>query len=70
MTSKKILLIDDDLVLQAIAQDHLTRDGFTVVCASDAATGIQAVIDEKPDIVLLDVILPDSDGYQVCQELS
>jgi len=69
MTFKKILLIDDDVVLQAIAQDHLTRDGFNVVCASDAATGIQAVIDEKPDLVLLDVVLPDSDGYKVCQEL-
>ena len=65
----KILIIDDDAVLRAIAMAKLAEEGFLVIEAEDSATGIQLVLDESPDLVLLDVVLPDTDGYQICQYL-
>jgi len=65
----KILVIDDDPVIRLLAVEKLAEDGFHVIEAADAAAGIELVITEKPDLVLLDVILPDRDGYQVCQHL-
>ena len=64
-----ILIIDDDAVLRAIAMAKLAEEGFLVIEAEDSATGIQLVLDESPDLVLLDVVLPDTDGYQICQYL-
>ena len=68
MTSK-ILIIDDDPIIRLLAVEKLAEEGFIVIEAEDSATGIQQVLDEKPDLVLLDVILPDVDGYQICQHL-
>ncbi len=65
----KILVIDDDPIIRLLAVEKLAEDGFQVIEAADSVTGIQLVIDEKPDLVLLDVILPDVDGYQVCRHL-
>jgi len=65
----KILIIDDDAVLRAIAMAKLAEEDFIVIEAEDSATGIQLVLDESPDLVLLDVVLPDTDGYQICQYL-
>jgi len=65
----KILVIDDDPVIRLLAVEKLAEDGFHVIEAADAASGIELVITEKPDLVLLDVVLPDRDGYQVCQHL-
>ena len=65
----KILIIDDDPIIRLLAVEKLAEEGFQVIEAVDSATGIQLVIDEKPDLVLLDVILPDVDGYQVCRYL-
>jgi len=69
MTQKKILLIDDDRVICELAAGALSNEGFIVITAENATLGIQAVLEQKPDIVLLDVLLPDFDGYQVCQQL-
>lgn len=69
MTQKKILLIDDDRVICELAAGALSEEGFIVITAENATLGIQAVLEQKPDIVLLDVLLPDFDGYQVCQQL-
>lgn len=65
----KILIIDDDPIIRLLAVEKLAEEGFHVIEAEDAATGVQRILEEKPDLVLLDVILPDMDGYQVCQHL-
>ncbi len=65
----KILIIDDDPIIRLLAVEKLAEEGFRVIEAEDAATGVQRILEEKPDLVLLDVILPDMDGYQVCQHL-
>ncbi|PTQ91020.1 putative bifunctional diguanylate cyclase/phosphodiesterase [Agitococcus lubricus] len=65
----KILIIDDDPIIRLLAVEKLSEEGFVVIDAMDSATGISLALHEKPDLVLLDVVLPDIDGYQVCQHL-
>jgi DNA-binding response OmpR family regulator len=66
---KKILIIEDDLVLQKSLKEYLSSEGFEIECASDGEEGIQKAIAEKPDLILLDIILPKKDGYEVLQEV-
>lgn len=67
--AKKILIIEDDLVLQKSLKEYLSSEGFEIECASDGEEGIQKAIAEKPDLILLDIILPKKDGYEVLQEV-
>ncbi len=69
MVQKKVLLIDDDRVICEVAAQMLSEEGFTVITAQTATLGLEAVAQHKPDLVLLDVVLPDLNGYQVCQQL-
>ncbi|MFO1390780.1 MAG: EAL domain-containing protein [Agitococcus sp.] len=69
MPQKKVLLIDDDKVICEIALQLLSEEGFTVITAQTAALGLQAAVEHKPDLVLLDVVLPDLNGYTVCQQI-
>jgi len=62
---KKLLIIEDDLVLQKTLQDFLIAEDFEVVCAGDGEVGLAMVSSEKPDLVLLDIVLPKKDGYEV-----
>jgi DNA-binding response OmpR family regulator len=62
---KKLLIVEDDLVLQKTLREFLEAEGFAVVCASDGETGLNMVSSEKPDLVLLDIVLPKKDGYEV-----
>ncbi len=62
-----ILLIDDESANQALIASALERDGYHVVGALDAATGMAAFQREAPDLVLLDLMLPDMDGREVCR---
>jgi DNA-binding response OmpR family regulator len=60
-----VLLIDDDRQLLGLLSDYLTKDGFEVQCAQSGQLGSQALANRMPDIVVLDVMLPDLDGIQV-----
>ena len=62
-----ILLIDDESANQALIARALERDGYRVVGALDAATGMAAFQRDAPDLVLLDLMLPDMDGREVCR---
>jgi DNA-binding response OmpR family regulator len=46
-------------------RDFLVEEGFAVVCASDGEKGIEMAFSEKPDLILLDIVLPKKDGYEV-----
>ncbi len=67
---KKILVIDDYPDNVFLLQDRLEKEGFEIIKAYDGAMGISKAIDEKPDLILLDVMMPDISGFEVCKRLS
>lgn len=69
MENKKILIVEDDLVLRKALEEFLTAEGFEIVVASDGEEGIAKAKAEKPDLILLDIILPKKDGYEVIKEV-
>jgi len=67
--NKKILLAEDDSVIGPMYETKLTQDGFSVVLAVDGATALEALNKEKFDLVLLDIIMPQLDGFSVLEEI-
>lgn len=65
----KLLIIEDDLVLQEALRDFLTAEGFEIVCALDGDEGVEKAFSEKPALILLDIVLPKKDGYEVLKEI-
>ena len=68
-TPHVVLIVDDEVPLQELLQHALERDGYRVVVAGTAADGLDAFERESPDAILLDVMLPDRSGRDVCQEI-
>jgi len=69
MADFTILVIDDEASIQKLLRAALERDGFQVTSAMDATSGLLAFERERPDLVLLDVMLPDLSGREVCQRI-
>jgi DNA-binding response OmpR family regulator len=69
MEKKKLVIIEDDLVLQKALEDYLSAEGFEVKTAGDGETGVEMVATENPDLILLDIVLPKKDGYTVLKEV-
>lgn len=67
--TKKILVIEDEDTLQRALLEFLESEGFKAVSATDGEMGVEMVKKEKPDLVLLDIILPKKDGYKVLAEI-
>ncbi len=65
----KILVVDDDLHICEMIRLYLENEGYEVKCANDGAEGINFFKIYDPDLVLLDIMLPKKDGWQVCREL-
>lgn len=65
----KILLIDDSRLIAHVAKTILAKRGHEVIVANDGLVGLEAAKSEQPDIILLDLIMPVMDGYQVCEHL-
>jgi DNA-binding response OmpR family regulator len=65
--SKSILLVDDDQEIRELLQTYLSRCGFVVRTVGDGAGFRQALNDEPSDLVILDVMLPDEDGFSLCR---
>jgi len=67
--SKKILIVEDEQdILQALA-DKFIREGFDVLCAKDGEEGLEASLKERPDLILLDVLMPKMDGMTMMKKL-
>ena len=66
---KKILIIEDEKILRDMYTEKFSRAGFKVVCASNSQEGLKLVKEEKPDLVLLDVLLPKENGIFFLKEL-
>lgn len=65
----KILVVDDEKPIADILKFNLEKEGYDVVCAYDGDTAISLAESEKPDLILLDIMLPEKDGYEVCREI-
>ncbi|MDN4527126.1 response regulator YycF [Fictibacillus fluitans] len=66
---KKILVVDDERPIADILQFNLEKEGFQVTCAYDGVSAIEKIENEKPDMILLDIMLPMKDGMEVCREV-
>lgn len=69
MAESKILIVDDDKNICTLLDLYLRQDGHTIIFAYDGKTAINKVQEENPDLVLLDVMLPAMDGWQVLQSI-
>jgi len=67
--TKKILIADDEVNIVISLEFLMKREGFEVVLAADGEEAITKIRDEKPDLVLLDVMMPRKTGFEVCQEV-
>lgn len=67
--AKKILIIEDDEFLLRMYTAKLTLEGYRVISAVDGDKGIRSAIKHNPDLILLDLILPKKDGFEVLKEL-
>ena len=65
----KVLIIDDDKKHSELLQAYFKRFGINLVCAYDAAEGFRKLTREDPDLLLLDVMLPGKDGFEICREV-
>lgn len=66
---RRILIIEDDLSILMGLSMNLRKEGYDVLQAQDGASGLQKAVDERPDLLVLDVMLPEMNGYEVLKEL-
>lgn len=66
---KKIMVVDDEPYIARVIKFKLEQEGYTVISANDGQSGLQKIKEEKPDLVLLDVMMPGLSGYEVCQKI-
>ena len=69
MSSKRILVVEDDKFLRDLIVQKLTKEGFKVIEAVDGEEGFKKAQEQKPDLVLLDLILPGIDGFEVLSKI-
>ncbi|MEW6219353.1 MAG: diguanylate cyclase [Thermodesulfobacteriota bacterium] len=65
----RILIIDDSALVAHVAKGILDRCGHEVLLAADGPSGLELAAQERPDLILLDVVMPGMNGYQVCEQL-
>ena len=67
--NKKILIVEDDPGIQLSLKDEFESEGYDVLAANDGEIGFNMILDKEPDLVILDIMLPGLDGYEVCKRL-
>jgi CheY-like chemotaxis protein len=67
--AKKILLADDSVTIQKVVSITLAHEDFDLTIVDNGSKALAKAKETKPDVILLDVVMPDKDGYQVCQEI-
>jgi DNA-binding response OmpR family regulator len=67
--SQKVLLVDDDPQILTICRDYLMASGYELATAADGPQGLAAVWRERPDLIVLDLMLPGMDGLDVCRAI-
>jgi two-component system, OmpR family, response regulator len=69
MADKKILIVEDDPTLLSVLEYNLTKEGYIVATATDGVQGVDTARAKKPDLVILDIMLPRMNGFEVCRVL-
>ena len=69
MSAGKILIVDDDINICELLRLYIEREDYSVVIANDGEQAVELFNHEQPDLVLLDIMLPKLDGWQVCKEI-
>ncbi len=69
MSAEKILVVDDDINICELLRLYLVKEGYSVVICNDGASAVSMCDTENPDMILLDIMLPILDGWQVCREI-
>jgi two-component system, OmpR family, alkaline phosphatase synthesis response regulator PhoP len=66
---KKVLIVDDEQNIVISLEFLMKREGFEVFVAGDGDAALEKAIEQKPDLILLDVMLPKKNGFEVCQQI-
>jgi twitching motility two-component system response regulator PilH len=69
MASKKILVVDDSPTDLSLMTAPLEKEGYEVITAVDGEEALEKAVIERPDVIVLDIILPKKNGFQVCRQL-
>lgn len=69
MPTKKILIVDDEPQIVELLDSYLSKEGYAVATAADGEAALTAAEHENPDLILLDLMLPKINGYEVCKQL-
>ena len=69
MSKNKVLIIDDDKQISTILRDYFQYENFEVISAFDGKEGLRKVKNENPDVIILDIMLPQLDGWEVCERI-
>ena len=67
--NSRLLIVEDELPMRTALKDCLEGEGYRVLTAADGAAGLERAVKEKPELVLLDIMLPRLDGFALCAEL-
>ena len=69
MPGQTVLIVDDEQNIVELARMYLEQAGFIVISASDGASALERIFAETPDFVVLDLMLPEVDGWEVCKRV-
>ena len=69
MSAKKILIVDDDVNICELLRLYLTKEGYETIEKNDGESAVATALSENPDLILLDIMLPKLDGWQVCRAI-
>ena len=69
MARAKVLVVDDEEYIQHILNFSFGAEGYEVVTASDGEEGVSKAKDEKPDVIVMDIMMPKMDGYEACKQI-
>jgi DNA-binding response OmpR family regulator len=68
-TRERILIVEDEFVMRRALEDCLRSEGYRVLAAADGEAGLRAALEEEPDLIVLDVMMPKLDGFAIAAEL-
>ncbi|GAA0734635.1 response regulator transcription factor [Clostridium oceanicum] len=69
MSVKKVLMVDDEEHICELVKFNIEKNGYKCICANDGLEGLKMAKEERPNLILLDLMLPGMDGYEVCKEI-
>ena len=69
MTTRTLLVVDDDMTLRELLADYFSQAGYRVVAAGDGSHGLTLALAEHPDLIILDLMMPGMDGWEVCRNI-